>query len=544
MIQREVFDRALNFKLSLDRLVPDQPKYHLDFTWPSVGIVDLLLRPYRGRTLTAADDDVILGAAAYLGGLAHDSWNTFFDKPDVELLFAVQPAPEILLRASGGSFAKARPYTVPIVSALKRLLRDTGPTFPFFERASRPRSGSSNIISPFTAGLVCGLSPWGEGPWRDLSAGSFRNLMAADDLLSRSSADRYARLFPSEPHGADPELYRHHLVLPPPFHEEQIPYERALAGFARYVNAREISGGRLIQLCQNLLQSPDDTIATAAFGLLGAIAETATPRLLAAAEAFGAHTASLRPVVFTARALLGRTEDWLMALNDGARDEALRLVLLDASIGLLPHLLFDPSFLDDPDLFPLLHHLSWGELPEARSYLELYLSKKAASTALVLQSVHLALAMRDRDLARTELSAIDPSTLSAARTRARYYVLDARANPERARSSLAQAIAVSEPVSNERSRALVMSGESFLAEGNATAARPLFEELANDTAGIGYLRGLLGLASIALAESDETALEGHLRQLIALAPQHPAVFHLAQVAGVRRTADEVERKAG
>lgn len=535
MIANEIIERAQSFQTTVNQLFDGYPRYQLDLSWPSIGVIDRILSPFRGRaTLSESEREVVCGAACYLALMTHDSWDSFFDKPEVMATITQVPSVEVIVAARGGAFLpRGATFKVKLVQSLLDLLASTEPLFAHFERSQHPRLPGDNIVSPFAAGLFSGLTPFGEGEWARVPAGEFRNLIAADDILSRSSADHYGRITPSESHGASADLYRHQLILPPAYFAEHIPYERAVSYFVKFVKDTPVEGTELIKLCTNLMMSTDHAISIVGFAALTSLTtDTPSPRLLAAAHSFRPHIQQLKPAILLARSLLSetRTPDWLVAVSRDQLDEAKRLIRIDQALELNPLLLYDPSFLEDPNLFPLLHHLSWGEGTKARQFLDLYSEKFPLSIALVLQSIHLALQLKDRARARNELSALDPQTLKEGSiARARLLLFRARLHPELALDALTSVVNETDPFSEEYSRAALRLAEAHLVAGRFALAEPLLESLRADSSNREYVPALLSTIRLrALEGADNEAIAEILKELVSVAPQHPSTFEVVR----------------
>ncbi len=542
MLADEVVQLAVQFKVSSSKLLEHFPRYILDFSWPSVGLLDRILRPLRAkRELNERDEQMILAASAYIGGIAYDCWQQFEGQPSVTLQLEAD-GKEVVIRAKGGSHLKeGESYFVPITSVVRQLLVSPSNPLPTFGALRRPLVPGQNYLSQVALGIIAGRSPYGSGPWNKIEDHEIiNNLMATDNQLARSSAAHYTAHYPSDEVGGDSNLYRSHLVLPPGGYKERFPWSRAVEGVMSYVEAQSISKDQLLTLALNLAQSPDEQISTA--GLIVALAvtdDTPHPKLLAAVESFGILIASLRPAVLIARSKLKLSGDWLLELSNGNTELAKNLALKDMRLGLTPLLYVDESSLETADLLPLFHHALWGEAELARNFLAIYGQTQPLTIPLILQGCHLDIMLNRLDRASADLAALPELAVENSElSRCRYFTVKGKL--ALARGELKSGIACfmqaskSLPVTERDGALATLSlAKCLQSDGQIDAAHAELDKLVGAQVTATTLRARLLRIELFEGRQEFEAMREEVMAAYLIAPQDGTVFSTAVRCAVR-----------
>ncbi len=529
MIEEKIIKLAAEFAAPWSKQFEKSARLALDFSWPSIGVVEQILRPLTYKSsFSATDEQIILGAASYIGGIAFDCWKAFPDQPNVKLILREEKEANVILVASEGKFLKEKEtFSVNISAALREVISSPKNPFPFFSNFSVSLFEGHHPITMFARGLCSGLTPFGKGGWEKVSDADFiHNLMAADDVLARRTANHYATLYPSESNGADANLYRSHLILPPAGYKEPTRYSRAVAGIIAFAKEKELDHKQIDSLAQNLMVSMDYQLAAVGYIVAAALCQgTMSSRLLAARETIGTYATALRPAVFQARSFLGLSTDWLLLVAKGNLQEAKKVFELDNMCGLLPLVTFDQEILEQSDYFALLHHLAWGELKGAQNFISLAKQSGNTDPRLILQGAFLAILNDEIEKAAELLDSISSTIKSAALDLQGKYALfrgeiaAASGNFEEATSAFEQSLTMLRPGTRWADSAALAVSRCAQGRGDKERAKNYLEELTSRPNSV-YLEAMLDKIGVSERNTDD---EG-IKKLFSLAPNNPDVF--------------------
>lgn len=280
MIEESISKLAFGFFSFWNKILEKHPRFHLDFTFPSVGNLDLFLQHLiRKEEYNAKDLSHIQGAAAYLGMIAYKCWLTFSPAAEVKLSLLVD---EIILSIKGGDFQKENEISqINISKNLKNVLQNPENPFPFFSKVKRNLMPKPKLISMFALGLFFGLSPYVEGKLKEIEEQDFlKKIKVVLYHLSVSCAEYYQRLFPTEKLGAKAALYHNFLILPPLGQNEKPYLSRNTHQLNLYLSKLQVTKEEKIQLLFNLSIFPNELISYVSFSLLTAYHEQPLPNRL------------------------------------------------------------------------------------------------------------------------------------------------------------------------------------------------------------------------------------------------------------------------
>lgn len=384
------------------------PAYRLDYSWPSVGLLDHFTYFLRGKESYSEKEELFIsGVAAYLAGIAHDTWAHFPDDLQIELKLAENERKDVFLHVQGGKFLAEEKFTIHVNDALSQVLRSPATPFPVFEHHARFVHQESNLLSLFGIGLVTGLCPYGTGPWKDVPVKDFAPyLIETEVLLAGSAATHYARLFPTELLGQSIELYLANLILPPLLYNEPFVASRAVRNLLAYLKEKETPIENMMQLASNLLLSPDDILFSAGFALSVAFVDEAklSQRLVAIGEAQMPLLPELRAATMIARKILGKPFDWQQELLRKNYTGAKTLIDIEKKVGLLPYWSLSDSLLEVEELLPLFEALAWSNPLAAREIIDELAESQSLHPDVVLQGIFLDLSLGDLARAEQELA--------------------------------------------------------------------------------------------------------------------------------------------
>ena len=153
MIDEQVIEATKAFQDFWNEIFSEHKRFRLDGAWPSIGVIDRILLPLRGREKLDAEELVLIrGAAAYIGIFAYSYWSMFPDT-EVELTASLDAKLEFILRASGGKhLGSGESFVVPLCRSLEKILKEGPGEKVLFAKFSRYVGPEDNIVSLFAAG--------------------------------------------------------------------------------------------------------------------------------------------------------------------------------------------------------------------------------------------------------------------------------------------------------------------------------------------------------------------------------------------------------
>lgn len=334
MISAVVKERCEAFREFWNEHLGASMAYQLDGTWPSLGVIDLLTDSTRGRAeISAFEDAIVAGAAAYLAVMAHECWS----------LFGVSVAVEdrgygVILRAlEGPGIPKGEQVVMLLEKELQALLARGGGEIQVFNGFTRPVVPGQNIIAPFALGVFTGLSPIAQGAWREETLDSFKeHVDTVTRFLAAQCADRYGKIYPNEPIGQVAELYLNDLIFPPMLLAEDWPARSAVRGLVRFFKEYKVSVKQMREVTLNLAASGDELISHAGFAVHAALNDglEIDGRFLTVAQSKGLYAAMLRPAMLDAREALGKAGEW--SYDDQVTKEMEDRISVEMRLGFLP----------------------------------------------------------------------------------------------------------------------------------------------------------------------------------------------------------------
>ncbi len=417
MIDESAIELSVEFARYWNNLLKDFPRYQLDTSWPSIGTLDLIFAPLRGRKSISEGESLMLrGASAYLAGIAHDCWESWPESTSVQVSFGDGVhATDILIRATRGPLIEeGKSATINVTETLRATLRDVPNPLPVFSDGLRYLTPDANLISSIASGICSGLSPYVDGPWSTKRPEEFSsNLANTIDLLSRTAAENYIKVYPSEAIGSSPKVYHPGLILPPISFDEKIYGARAISGLADFLLANVPEAEDRISLCQNLARSPDELIATAGLGSLIALNDLPLdPISLAVASSRRVSMPKLRRAICLARSVLGRPESWVENIANGSYAEANIGLYRELMLHMIPAwYLEDSTLLREPSLLRLFELLANSHLEESVAFIKRFLVTNFQHPELYLQHAFLLILSGKLEEAEQEIRSLDDENL-------------------------------------------------------------------------------------------------------------------------------------
>lgn len=377
----------------------------LDYSWPSVGTLDVLTFPLRENPKRNPFETFVLqGAAAYLAVLAHQSWATFGAEAEVR----ISDDDGISIAAVRGPKIPADAECVMYVEHdLGVLLADLPSPMPVISKFSRPIGAVENFLSSFGIGLLTGLSPAIDGPWSKESLESFSaELGSVLKFLAGTCAESYTRMFPEEPLGQVAELYLHRLIFPVTMLDESFPHRGAVDGLMDFLSEFKVPRERAIALARNLALSPDERIMAAGLSYVAALGDghqLKEVRMIAAG--LGSQLGLFRRAMLDVRERAELGGEWLLKTELSLTDE--KQIEREIELGYWPWLKMRPrkvkTFPQDRELQEMLAALTLWEYRRAVTGLDKMLENNPNDIELRIERCYLSLVNGEVDLGVRQL---------------------------------------------------------------------------------------------------------------------------------------------
>ncbi len=421
MISPAVVEHGERFVNEWNKVLESSNKYQLDYSWPSIGVVDLILEPFRGlNNISDEIKDRINDAAAYLADITHSCWMGFPDNPEIETVLSEGESGDVIIKATRGMFYKMGDvYEINITMALIEILTKPETPFPFYEKTTRYIASSANRISLFAIGLVTGLSPYGTGFWKNHSELDFGpRLFAVDNMLSESSSAYYQKAYATDSVGGKTELYRAGLILSPAGHKEEFPYIRGATTLAKRLKETNKTNEEIITCALNLAEGPDDLISSAGIAVAATLEGSYSKKLLLLAESKSNYLSTLWPAINLTRQILNLPANWIAlaqaAITEQNKDklaDAEKLLSRDYLLGLHPLLTLGFHNVTEKKYFQIFNLLIWLRFSTAKEALDDIIKNETPDFDAILQHVMLSLHLKDYQTAEESLALLSNKLL-------------------------------------------------------------------------------------------------------------------------------------
>lgn len=420
---------AASFQSSWNSLVLDFPVYHLDGTWASLSVVDLILSPLRKRTEFSEQDQAnFLGAVSYLATLIAEAWSNLGEDVEVGIEASLSDGIEIEVVARGLPQADAKhEFRVPLYSLLRELMRTLPNPLPIYRDQSLIIGPDTAFIAPLLSGIGSAASPFVKGGTFHWAAADITKYEAGvNRYIAQSLARGFERLYPSDEILSAPEFFLTHLALPPLVDDvlpALLPQVAATVAFLGSENLAHISFRPTLL---RLARSADTRCAQLGLALLAStLRQVKIDETFSLTEAQGAQMPRLRQAIVLARHLQGIEGDFRRIAQLGKIDAAKYWFDIDHHLGLYP----DVSFLlieniGDPSYEFLFQILSTPQPRENLQVASIETNFPSVSAKLILVHAELAIRYAQQKDARNLLHRLETEFSGLSKEeRATYYYL-------------------------------------------------------------------------------------------------------------------------
>jgi len=406
-IDGRVFAGGQEFAQYSQRFQKVAPHYVLDFSWPSVSLVDYYIQHLRGKEhLSKGEEHLFLGASSYISGLAMRCLESSFPKSTVRVEYEHKSID--LLIYTPGRTKKNQNIRLAVSESLHSILAKPNEFLPYFANTKAHTIPESNLTQLFSYGLFSGLSPYGEGGLAEAKADSFgKQLSQLNNILADSSSHYYKNCFRAEKYGKNPDLYSNGLIYPPVGYGEKFVYANAVAGTIEHLAKLSCKQEDTYQLALNLAKSPDETFSSIGFVLaIASLPKSAgiPIELAALADSFIERSPSLVPALMLARRSLYNQADWMDLLDLNETDAAIRLIELEKRLGLIPTFKVKTKRAKDKQFHLLLKFIRLSQTKRGREEVDNLIKQGVATSDIIIQGIAFDLYHNDTERAEKELA--------------------------------------------------------------------------------------------------------------------------------------------
>jgi hypothetical protein len=375
-IDDSIKELAISFADRFNSIQERYPKLRLDFSFPSVGVVELVLAHLRGITnFSNQEEQLVRGAAAYLAYIAAHAWASIPD--DLVVTATIDSTSEIAISVRNGIFlTDGSSFTINILSDLKEEL----------EKAS----SKDLVLESFAMGLFSGLCPNGKGNWKNLTAKEFAvYLDPIEQFLCLTTAEYFKAVYPDETFDNLPEIFKNSLVLPPHGFDEPFIGLRGATLLLEFLNKEGYSDKAVLDFVRKLSAMPTRQLST--------IGKILTLSLTDEVRA-GSTTIdpNLRGAVCAIRNQIFGETDWLSQISNSDRKSPESMNSIQESFereleqGLIPNVILPGRLIFGARYKELFTVLTWNEIELGIKGCEALLEAPSADDfSILLQNVAL-----------------------------------------------------------------------------------------------------------------------------------------------------------
>ncbi|HMO19288.1 MAG TPA: tetratricopeptide repeat protein [Oligoflexia bacterium] len=243
----------------------------LDFTWPSLGVIDLIAYPLRFNDLSSELEHALLREiTAYIAVCISKTWSRlnishkvgFHDEDGSITIFVSGSLSRILSDSSYDPEDEVTPIPIFIERSLFDFFKNMPPTIPVFRGFDKPYLGDSNVISYLSLGLISCLSPFISGAWSDLDETlEAQHLKSVEKELARQTSQWFSEAFPDLPLSHVSELYLRKSIMPPYLFSDSSPMVEPVNLLLSYLRDLGVPRDMSSSLFRALSMCPDDQLS-------------------------------------------------------------------------------------------------------------------------------------------------------------------------------------------------------------------------------------------------------------------------------------------
>lgn len=393
--------------------------YQLDQSWPSIALLDAILRPLiQQLPLSFGQITTINACAGYLGFFLRDTWKEFPEMPLITL-HLTDPTKLSTQLTAHHSKSKSLLFSLNLSEAILAAAQDTTLNFYFFPMTQRVLPPEYPRIQLMASSLLIGIHQNATGIWSAPNAAlDDDKQIVVSHAIAKSTAEHYRQRFPEEQIGEDVSLYDGVMLFPPAMHFEPFPFTRATLAAAHRLKQRQCSDEQYLNFAKNALRTSDDVLSHTGLALLLAVGEESDPQLLLNVQSRQHYILTLVParnIVLQSREV---DHSWfsvaISAFDKNDKQLLLKaqtLLASDFNRGLIPHLRLPGDMLDSLNSLMVFNALFIGNLERALQLIEGIESESPLSEELKIQRAYLQLRLHRPAQAKITLQTVRATDL-------------------------------------------------------------------------------------------------------------------------------------
>jgi len=352
----------------------------LDYSWPSLTVVDLITFSLRHKiNLTEDESRLLMSASVYVSCVIASVTGSEAQPAEI---FKDQENNSILRFAISN-----KTLEVNVEEIIAQVFRDIKNTLPISSDFKRPVSYDSIIVTPLSLSIAAGISPLIPKEQRGLSSDESIGLLQKS--ISNDLGRWFARNFPKNEMSHVPELYLKGFIWPPLLMEEEPPLTAAVESLLSYFADLQLPASYIFSLLEAFSLCPDEHVASIAIAMSGVFkkTETLSPCILASSRSRRYLTPLLRSaLVSSALSAQSIDSDWM---ETGINSKNRNFFELEKEIGSIPWLSLSPDWIAEnfSEIQVFLKNIKEFEFVKGMRLLDELVSQKPFEVELRIQQI-------------------------------------------------------------------------------------------------------------------------------------------------------------
>lgn len=321
------------------------PFFTLDYSWPSLGIIDLFTFSLRYKFSLTEDEDRILALSSLYLSCVIANLRSDGESP---AKISLSMEGDVLLFF----YISDQKIVVHLKELLGKTLREINNFIPISPDFNRPISYDTVVIPSFTLSIVAGTSPLLKIDRKTSSVGvNTQEIADLQKTISVNIAKWFEKHFPRLEMSHVPELYLKGFIWPPLLMEETPPLVKATNELLNYCNELKLPLSYLRSLLEAFALCPDEQVAGIAVAVSGVFRKVQDISICTIGSARSRRylTPLLRAAFINSASYSSEImDDWT---NVGLNQSMYNLFEIEIEVGTLPWLSLSREWLANEDNF-------------------------------------------------------------------------------------------------------------------------------------------------------------------------------------------------
>ncbi len=383
-MSKEVEQISENFVKVWNKYLSINPVLLLDYSWPSISVVDLLTFSCRyKKDLSKILDDILIGASAYIGVVAKNCFKDSFDEVTLD-----NSEFGIILKLEKNSDLTL----IEVETLFRKRIEELPNPFPVVEGFETPITFEAPVVSFFCIGLFTAQMP--DVDWSNVEGFRSDIITNTKKHLANTCEQYLSKLVKKHSFAHLAEFYLNDLIYPPMMMNETLPLLNSIDKVISYFEEFQISKKVALEIGNYLVLSPDYLLSNLGLILVCALSnKVPSQRVIAAAQRKGDYVVFLRRAVKKVREFYGIESDWI---KDGLKnEEMIEQYLVEKSMKFLPWLTLSIDRLEEDKeknaLAYAISRISEYDFEGALEFCDKVLDEQPEDTELLIQKIYLKL---------------------------------------------------------------------------------------------------------------------------------------------------------